>query len=177
MILSLERVSTDAIVYVNGTKCGDISWPAGEVDISEAVKPGEDAMLRVQVNATTEGTNRMFLDPGRVVTSAAALESTGLIGDVIVSSRPKGAHLSDIFVQTSTRKKELKLEVEVTGVVAAGQRAIRGQNLRSRRQRGEAIRRRGQARREGDADAASLVDVGGPGGSGTSASRTSTCSS
>ena len=121
MILSLERVSTDAIVYVNGTKCGDISWPAGEVDISEAVKPGDDAVLSLVVHATTEGTNRTFLDPGRVVTSAAALESAGLIGDVIVSCRPRRAHIGDVFVQTSTCKKELKLEVEVAGVVAAGQ--------------------------------------------------------
>jgi len=120
VILSLERVSTDAIVYVNGTKYGSISWPAGEVDISNAVKPGEDAILCVQVDATTEGTDKMFLDPGRVVTRAAALESKGLIGDVIVSSRPRGAHVSDVFVRTSTRKKELKLEVEVAGVVAAG---------------------------------------------------------
>ena len=120
VILSLERVSTDAIVYVNDTKCGEISWPAGEVDLSEAVKPGADAILRIQVHATTEGTNRMFLDPGRVVSSAAALESAGLIGDVIVSSRPKGAHVSDIFVQTSTRKNELRLEVEVASVVTAG---------------------------------------------------------
>ncbi|MGO9464370.1 MAG: glycoside hydrolase family 2 protein [Isosphaeraceae bacterium] len=120
VILSLERVSTDAIIYVNGTKCGGISWPAGDVEISEAVKPGEDAVLCVLVSATTEGTNRTFLDPGRVVNRAAALESRGLIGDVILSSRPKGAHVSDIFVQTSTRKKELKLEVEVAGVAAAG---------------------------------------------------------
>ena len=120
VILSLQRVSTDAIVYVNGTKCGGISWPAGEVDISKAVKPGENATLWVQVIATTEGTTEMFLDPGRVITRAAALESKGLIGDVILSSRPRGAYVSDVFVQTSTRKKELKLEVEVTGAVAAG---------------------------------------------------------
>jgi beta-galactosidase len=121
VILSLERVSTDAIIYVNGTKCGSISWPAGEVDLSAAVKPGADAVLCIQVQATAAGTNRTFLDPGRVVTRAGALDSKGLIGDVIISSRPQGAHIGDVFVQTSTRKQELKLEVEVAGVAAAGQ--------------------------------------------------------
>jgi beta-galactosidase len=120
VILGLQRVSTDASVYVNGTNCGGISWPAGELDISKAIKPGADAILCIQVQATTEGTNRMFLDPGRVVSRAAALESKGLIGDVIISSRPKGAHISDVFVQTSTRKKELKLDIELAGVPAAG---------------------------------------------------------
>jgi beta-galactosidase len=121
VILSLERLSTDAIVYVNGTNCGGISWPAGDVDISKSVKPGADATLSVLVKATTEGTDKTFLDPGRVVTRAAALESMGLIGDVIVSSRPRGAHISDLFVQTSTRKKELKLEVEIAGMSSAGE--------------------------------------------------------
>lgn len=118
VILSLQRVSTDAIVYVNGTKCGDIRWPSGEVDISKALKAGEEATLSILVMATTEGNSEMFLDPGRVVTRAAALESKGLIGDVLLSSRPQGAHISDVFVQTSTRKKQLKLNVELSDASA-----------------------------------------------------------
>jgi beta-galactosidase len=84
------------------------------------VKPGDDADLRILVMATTEGTNTTFLDPGRVVNRAAALESKGIIGDVIISSRPKGVHISDIFVQTSTRSKKLMLDVELAGATNPG---------------------------------------------------------
>jgi beta-galactosidase len=121
ILVSLERVSTDAIVYANGAKCGAIGWPYGEVDISNAVKAGDEATLWVQVMATSENTpSTFFLDPGRVVTTAANLQSKGLIGDVFLRSRPSGTHISDVFVQTSTRKKELKLDVEVSDVTVAG---------------------------------------------------------
>ncbi|HVR87464.1 MAG TPA: glycoside hydrolase family 2 TIM barrel-domain containing protein [Planctomycetota bacterium] len=115
IVVSLERVSTDAIVYANGEKCGAIAWPSGEVDISKTVKAGDEALLRIQVIATTDDSpSTTFLDPGRVVTTAAKLSSKGLIGNVFLRSRPPGTHISDVFVQCSTRKKELRLEVEVS---------------------------------------------------------------
>lgn len=121
VLVSLERVSTDAIVYANGAKCGAIGWPYGEVDISKAIKAGSEAMLWIQVMATSDETpSTSFLDPGRVVTTSANLQSRGLIGDVFLRSRPSGTHISDVFVQTSTRRKELKLDVEVSDLAAAG---------------------------------------------------------
>jgi beta-galactosidase len=113
-------VSTDAIVYANGAKCGAIEWPYGEVDISKAVTAGSEAMLWIQVMATSDETpSTSFLDPSRVVMTAANLQSKGLIGDVFLRSRPSGAHISDVFVQTSTRRKELRLAVEVSDLTAA----------------------------------------------------------
>ncbi len=50
----------------------------------------------------------------------ANLQSKGLIGDVFLRSRPSGTHISDVFVQTSTRRKELKLDIEVSDLTAAG---------------------------------------------------------
>ena len=121
ILVCLERVSTDAIVYANEKKCGAIGWPYGEVDISHAVKAGNEATLWIQVIATTDAaTSTSFLDPGRVVTTTANLQSKGLIGDVFLRSRPAGTHISDVFVQSSTRRKELKLAVEVTDMTAAG---------------------------------------------------------
>jgi len=120
ILLRLSRVSTDAIVYANGKKCGSIYWPAGEVDISDAVRPGEQATLWVQVLATTQGSVSGFLDPGRVVTQKASLKSRGLIGDVFLCSRPRDAHVSDVAVRTSTRKKEVALDVELRGLKQAG---------------------------------------------------------
>ena len=121
ILVCLERVSTDAIIYANGVKCGAIGWPYGEVDIGKAVKAGDEAMLWIEVMATTDNTPvTSFLDPGRVVTTEAKLECKGLIGDVFLRRRPSGTHISDVFVQTSTRKKELRLDVEVSEVAAAG---------------------------------------------------------
>src|SRR5919199_457287 len=41
LFLDIRRLSTDAVVYVDGVKCGEIDWPYGAVDITKAVKPGE----------------------------------------------------------------------------------------------------------------------------------------
>jgi beta-galactosidase len=54
LFLDLRRLSTDAVVYANGVKCGEIDWPYGAVDITKAVKPGEDATLSLLVGAIAD---------------------------------------------------------------------------------------------------------------------------
>jgi beta-galactosidase len=56
---------------------------------------------------------------GQVTTQAATLESKGLISDVLLESRPRNSFVSDVFVQPSTRKKQVTLDVELTGVAQA----------------------------------------------------------
>ncbi len=125
VLLSLHRVSTDAIVYVNGKKCGAITWPSGEVDLTSAVTPGGEDTLWVEVMASRRGPASgsdaahvypMALygqgnDPG----NSSRVSSKGLVGDVLLCSRPQGAHISDVFIQPSTRQKQLKVEVELNG--------------------------------------------------------------
>ncbi len=40
IVLDLDRVSTDARVFVNGRECGLINWPGGRVDVSSAIRAG-----------------------------------------------------------------------------------------------------------------------------------------
>lgn len=120
VIVELQRVSTDALVYANGTECGRVSWPAGEVDISRAVKPGEEATLRILVAAAKEDADATAILEGKRGPVRANLASRGLIGDVMLSCRPAGPHVSDVFIQPSTRRKELALTVELAGIAEAG---------------------------------------------------------
>lgn len=121
--LQFERVCTDARVYVNGKECGNVSWPWGAVDITAAATPGDTVTVRVLVGAIADaeqvGTfwQNAFMD---VSYTAAKLKSRGLTGGVILESRCSEACVSDVFVRTSTRKKELALEVELSGVTRAG---------------------------------------------------------
>ncbi len=121
--LRFEHVCTDAIVYVNGRECGKISWPWGSVDITSAVTPGQTADVRVLVAAIADaeqvGTfwQNAFSD---VSYTAASLKSRGLSGSVFLESRSSEACVNDVFVRTSTRKKEISLDVELTGVKQAG---------------------------------------------------------
>ncbi|MGA3267404.1 MAG: beta-galactosidase [Verrucomicrobiota bacterium] len=122
--LRLERVSTDAIIYVNGKECGRVSWPWGSVDITSAVTPGQTADVRVLVAAIADSEQvghfmeNAFMD---VTYSAATLATRGLTGNVYLESCSSEGHVTDVFVRTSTRKKDVALDVELTGVKQAGQ--------------------------------------------------------
>ncbi len=122
--LRFDRISTDAIVYVNGNECGRVSWPWGSVDITSAVTPGQTANVRVLVIATPDSEmvgdfwQNAFME---VTYRAARLRARGLIGRVYLESRSSDPHVTDVFVRTSTRKKEVSLDVELTGVKQAGQ--------------------------------------------------------
>ncbi len=122
--LRFDRISTDAIVYVNGHECGRVSWPWGSVDITGVVTPGQTANVRVLVIATADSEmvgdfwQNAFIE---VTYRAARLRTRGLIGSVYLESRSSDPHVTDVFVRTSTRKKEVSLDVELTGVKKEGQ--------------------------------------------------------
>jgi beta-galactosidase len=119
VILDFRQVSTDATVSVNGTDCGSVSWPYGRVDITKAVTPGTSAEVQVLVSATTDtGSHDLPMGPGQaqMLKAANKLSSAGLVGEVFLLSEPAGPTVSDVFVQPSVRKKQVSLEIEVTGI-------------------------------------------------------------
>ena len=123
--LRFERVCTDAIVYVNGKECGRIPWPWGSVDITSAVTPGQAADVRVLVAAIADaeqvGTFWQNALSSTVTFSSASLRSRGLTGSVFLECRSSEGRVTDVFVRPSTRKKNISLDVELTGVKQAGQ--------------------------------------------------------
>jgi len=122
ILLNVDRLCTDGIVYVDGKECGRLNWPGGEVTLTPHVVPGRKAVLTVLVAAVPNA--------GKVddCLSGAATQSTGnntsfsrgLVGDVFLESRPKGTRVDGVFVQTSVRRHELALDVDVTDVAAPG---------------------------------------------------------
>ncbi len=121
--LRFDRVCTDAIVYVNGQECGKVPWPWGSVDITHAVTPGKTADIRVLVAAIPDaGLVGNFMENAILEVSygAAHLATRGLTGSVYLESRSSEAQVSDVFVRTSTRKKDVALDVDLSGVKQAG---------------------------------------------------------
>lgn len=125
MSLRFDRVCTDAIVYVNGKECGRVPWPWGSVDITSVVRAGEEADIRVLVAAIADadqvGSFWQNALSSTVTFSSASLKSRGLTGNVFLESRSSEGHVNDVFVRTSTRNKDISLDVELTGVQQAGQ--------------------------------------------------------
>lgn len=119
ILVNLDRVSTDAQLYVNGRDCGAVAWPYGAVDISQLATPGETVTLDILVAAVADAKDKLtVMSPNEIYVSEGDnnLDSKGLIGEVRLLSYPKNAHISDVFVQPSVRQQQLNLEVEVAGV-------------------------------------------------------------
>ncbi len=115
VLLDLARVSTDALVSVNGQECGRVTWPEGIVDISAAVQPGQLAHIRLLVVAGEEsGTRSILMGTATADRQVQArLDSRGLIGDVQLMSRPRTGWIEDIVVIPSVRNHDLAVRATV----------------------------------------------------------------
>jgi hypothetical protein len=141
--LELTRLSTDAIVYANGKECGRIGEGFGTVDITDAVEPGKEATLSIFVMAGVEEkefTQKLGVGAGQEMKLKANLKMAGINGDAVLHSRPKGAHVSDVFVKPSTRQKKLTLDIELAAVRQAGPIAVTA-NCSTRRESREDLHR------------------------------------
>ncbi len=121
-ILQLCKVSTDAIIYINGKQAGTIQWYTGQVDVSKYVKYGQQNQIRILVIATAnEGEIPVLMGTAttQVTFTKATLETRGITGDVILSSHPKNTFINDVFVQPSIRQSKVALDVEIVGIKKA----------------------------------------------------------
>ena len=119
VVLNIGRVCTDATVYVDGQECGRVNWPDGEVVLTPFVRAGASSLLRILVVATRDAGKVDGLLSGAVSDDGRC--TWGLAGDVILESRPKGARVDGVFVQTSVRRGEIAVDVDLADVTQAGQ--------------------------------------------------------
>lgn len=117
LFLDFQRISTDAEIYINGIKCGEINWPYGAVDISRVVKTGKDNILSILVTAVAaEKEKTIIMGPNEMYKAEAKLDSRGLIGEIQLISLANSPQISDVFIQASTRKKQIELDIELTDI-------------------------------------------------------------
>ena len=129
IFIDLARVSTDAVIFVNGINCGQIEWPYGTIEITKAVKPGQNTLSILVAAVSDEKEKAVIMDSTEIYREKSNLQSRGIIGEVRVFSVPPGPLISDVFVQTSTRKKQIKLDVELKDVAQNGQVELIAQML------------------------------------------------
>ncbi len=123
VLLELTRVSTDAKVYLDGKEVGQVHWPEGTVDLTAHVTPGKRHHLRLLVAAVpnpNKVTVYMETATQQVSQTDAILQSRGLIGDVLLHSRPRGAHVESVFVRTSVADRKIRIDADVADVTEAG---------------------------------------------------------
>jgi DNA-binding TFAR19-related protein (PDSD5 family) len=95
----VEYLNSYAAVYVDGRKVGEIRFPAGQVDLSAAVRPGATHVLSLLVVAMPlKAVMESYNDTNTARQRKGSVERRGLCGDVWLIGEPAGARLSDVRI-------------------------------------------------------------------------------
>lgn len=133
--LELEYVNSFAAVFVDGHEVGEIRFPAGQVDLSEAVRPGGTHVLSLLVIAMPlKAVMESYTDTNAARQRAGTVERRGLCGDAWLIGEPSGARLDGVRVATSFRTNRITFEAGLHGLAADGRYQLRARILDGSRQ-------------------------------------------
>jgi beta-galactosidase len=125
IVLDAEYVNSLAVVHVDGKKLGEVRFPAGEVDLSAACRPGGRHVLSLLVVALPlKGVLLSYTDTNAAREVKGAVERRGLCGDVFLSGTPM-ARVTDVKVDTSVRRGEVTVSAALDGLAADVPYALR----------------------------------------------------
>jgi hypothetical protein len=139
IMLAAEYVNSFAVVFVDGKKAGAMRFPAGEVDLTTVCKPGSKHALSLLVVAMPlKGVLLSYSDTNAVREVKGSVERRGLCGDVWLVSTPAGPRITDVQVDTSVRKEELKISAALVGLAADRRYQLR---IQIREDEGQVVRK------------------------------------
>ncbi|MGA2866434.1 MAG: hypothetical protein ABSF95_18320 [Verrucomicrobiota bacterium] len=124
--LDAEYLNSYAAIYVDGRKVGQVRFPAGQVDLSAAVRPGATHVLSLLVVAMPlKAVMESYNDTNTARQKKGRVERRGLCGDVWLIGEPAGARLSDVRIDTSFRQSQITFEAGLQGLAADGRYKLR----------------------------------------------------
>jgi beta-galactosidase len=126
IVLRTEYLNSFAAVFVDGKRIGEISFPAGEVDLGASCRPGEKHLLSLCVDALPlKGVMLSYIDTAAARQVKGSVNRRGLCGDVYLESSPAGACIGALRVATSVRNGELRLDSTLDRLAADAQYVLR----------------------------------------------------
>ncbi len=122
IVLRAELVNSLAAVFVDGRQVGTIHFPAGEADLTAAVRAGGRHTLSLHVTALPlKGVMLAYNDTASAREVAGKVARRGLCGDVWLLGEPAGARLDDVRVRTSVSERTLAVSAAVAGLAPGKQ--------------------------------------------------------
>jgi hypothetical protein len=115
--LSADCVNSYAEVFVDGAKAGEMRYPAGEVDLTALLRPGQKHLLAMQVVAMPlKAVMLSYSDTASAKTVEGTVQRRGIVGDVGLNAMPSGPRIASVRVSTSVRKWEIAVDAAVEGI-------------------------------------------------------------
>jgi len=124
--LDAEYLNSFAVVYVDDREVGQLRFPAGEVDITAAVRPGGTHVISLLVVAMPlKAVMESYTDTNTARQRQGTVERRGLCGDVWLISELVGPRLGEIRIDTSFRQSQVTFRAELAGLEANGRCKLR----------------------------------------------------
>lgn len=117
VVLTFTMLQTHAVVYVDGKRASEVSFPGGEADITEFAKPGVKQSIVLDVTAYP--LNPLTLDfnaPDRATERKSEVKYRGVTGDVYLDIMPKGARVVDATVECDVEGNKANFVADCEGV-------------------------------------------------------------
>lgn len=129
LILDLQRISTDARVYVDGKPAGTLSFPNAKLDLTTALANKSQCNIVIEVGAARdeeEALRQLAVkdDLTAVYSDDDSYQLKGLIGDVTLEAKPQGNCIEDVAIRTSVRKGLFVTEVTLADEPTAPTRVL-----------------------------------------------------
>ena len=117
IFLKADYVNSQAVVYIDGQRTGEILFPAGELDLDKICKPGAKHLLSIELTALPlADVIAIFGDTNAPRRGEATVNRRGLCGDLFLVAEPFGPRITDISVETSIRKGEITFHTALEGL-------------------------------------------------------------
>ncbi|MCL1910545.1 MAG: hypothetical protein FWG05_06395, partial [Kiritimatiellaeota bacterium] len=101
IVIEFTMLQTHARAFVDGKEAGEIWFPGGELDLTDALVPGQKHELTLLVTARPLAPDlESFSAPERVSRTKATVKFKGITGDVFLKSMPKGPRIEDVRIIT-----------------------------------------------------------------------------
>ncbi|MGO8789875.1 MAG: glycoside hydrolase family 2 TIM barrel-domain containing protein [Terriglobia bacterium] len=133
--LHVEYLNSYAVVYLDGTKVGEMRFPGGEVDLTAACRPGQKYLLSLLVVAMPlKAVMMSFGDSNAARQVAGQVQRKGICGDVYLSSTPAGTRITDVKVETSVRDWQITFDAALAALDGERSYVLRARILDGERQ-------------------------------------------
>lgn len=124
--LSVEYLNSFAAVYVDGSKAGELRFPAGEIDLTTACRPGGKHVLSLLVVALPlKAVTVSYADTAAAREVKGSVPRRGPCGDVYLVGTPAGPRVDSVRVETSVRHWQVTFDAALHGLDPARQYTLR----------------------------------------------------
>ncbi len=114
LALLIEYLYSNAEIFIDGRKAGELWFPSGELDVSPFCKAGGTHLVTMKVSARPlKDVITAYSDSNMARQVEGTVARRGLCGDLYLLSTPAAARIAHVGIETSVRRSEIAINVDL----------------------------------------------------------------